>query len=135
MTLQGKGRITANAPQNAYVVKKWKDNQRVEAIDCLAEEVPIALVYNGVSHAVMLATPQDLEDFALGFSLTEGILQHKSELYDIEIVEQTNGIELQLNVATERFEKLKAQHGRAHGLWFMRGRKFTTSNARATSRR
>ncbi len=96
-----------NAPQSAYAIKKWKDGSLTEANDCLAEEVPIALVYNGVSHAVMLASPQDLEDFALGFSLTEGILQNKSELYAIEIVGQTNGIELQLNVATERFEKLK----------------------------
>ena len=100
-------RAKVSAPQSAYAIKKWKDGSVVEASDCLAEEVPIALVYNGVSHAVMLATPQDLEDFALGFSLTEGILQHKSELYDVEIVEQTNGIELQLSIATERFEKLK----------------------------
>jgi FdhD protein len=96
-----------NAPQSAYAIKKWNDGKLTEATDCLAEEVPIALVYNGISHAVMLATPQDLEEFALGFSLTEGILQDKSELYDIEIVTQKNGIELQLNVATERFEKLK----------------------------
>lgn len=96
-----------NAPQSVYSIKKWKDGTLAESTDCLAEEVPIALVYNGVSHAVMLATPQDLEDFALGFSLTEGILQDKSDLYDIEIFAQTNGIELQLNVATERFEKLK----------------------------
>lgn len=96
-----------NAPKNDYSIQKWKDNQLARAIDCLAEEVPIALVYNGVSHAVMLATPQDLEDFALGFSLTESILQHKSELYDIETVSQENGIELQINIATERFEKLK----------------------------
>ena len=96
-----------NAPKNDYSIEKFNDNQLVKAIDCLAEEVPVALVFNGISHAVMLATPQDLEDFALGFSLTEGILQHKSELYDIEIVPQENGIELQLNIATERFEKLK----------------------------
>ena len=96
-----------NAPKNAYAVTKWKDNQLIKMTDCLAEEVPIALVYNGVSHAVMLASPQDLEDFALGFSLTEGILQKKSELYGLEIVVQKNGIELQLNIATDRFEKLK----------------------------
>ena len=99
--------MTTNAPQNDYPIKKWKDGSIVEASDCLAEEVPIALVYNGVSHAVMLATPQDLEDFALGFSLTEGILQHKGELYAIEIVQQPNGIELQLNIAAERFVSLK----------------------------
>ncbi|MFM9836595.1 MAG: formate dehydrogenase accessory sulfurtransferase FdhD [Methylophilaceae bacterium] len=98
---------TLIASQNSYAIKKWKNNQLHNANDCLAEEVPIALVYNGVSHAVMLATPQDLEDFALGFSLTEGILQIKGELYGAEIVELAEGIELQLNIATERFEKLK----------------------------
>ncbi len=99
--------ITPNAAQSMHAIQKWKDDQLVKATDCLAEEVPIALIYNGVSHAVMLATPQDLEDFALGFSLTEGILQNKSELYDIEVVVQPNGIELQLNIATERFSMLK----------------------------
>jgi len=99
--------IDPNAQQSTYSVKKWKDNQLTETIDCLAEEVPIALVYNGVSHAVMLATPNDLEDFALGFSLTEGILQNKSELYEVEVVMQPGGVELQLNIATERFAMLK----------------------------
>ena len=96
-----------SATQNNYVIKKWKNNQLLDAEDCLAEEVPIALVYNGVSHAVMLATPKDLGDFALGFSLTEGILKNKSELYDIEVVELQEGIELQLTIASERFENLK----------------------------
>lgn len=95
------------AQKSAYSVKKWKNNQLIETNDCLAEEVPIALVYNGVSHAVMLATPQDLEDFAFGFSLTEGILQSKSELYEIDVAIQPNGVELQLNIATERFAMLK----------------------------
>ena len=88
-------------------VKRWRDGVITEAKDKIAEETPIALIYNGISHAVMLATPQDLEDFALGFSLSEGILQDKSELYDIEIVVQEQGIELRLDVATECFVKLK----------------------------
>jgi FdhD protein len=104
--MQGKNH-SFNATQNNYAIKKWKNNQLLDADDCLAEEVPIALVYNGVSHAVMLATPKDLEDFALGFSLTEGILKNKSELYDIEVVELQEGIELQLTIASERFENLK----------------------------
>ena len=86
---------------------RWRDGKLSQATDSVAEEVPIALIYNGISHAVMLATPQDLEDFALGFSLSEGILQNKSELYDVEIVTQPEGIELRLQVASEAFTKLK----------------------------
>jgi FdhD protein len=96
-----------DVPLSEVNVTRWRDGISVEATDKVAEEVPIALIYNGVSHAVMLATPQDLEDFALGFSLSEGILQSKSELYDVEIVTQVQGIELRLEVAGEAFAMLK----------------------------
>jgi FdhD protein len=99
--------LIAALPLSEVQVTRWRNGAVTDATDNVAEEVPIAMVYNGVSHAVMLATPQDLEDFALGFSLSEGILQNKSELYDIEVVAQTNGIELRLDVATEAFVKLK----------------------------
>jgi FdhD protein len=99
--------IVADAGLSEVSVKRWRDGKVTEAHDKVAEETPIALIYNGISHAVMLATPLDLEDFALGFSLSEGILQDKSELYGVEIVAQENGIELQLNVAAEAFAKLK----------------------------
>ena len=75
--------------------------------ETLPEEVPVALVYNGISQAVMLATPNDLEDFALGFSLSEGILKHAGELYEIDTVEQAMGIELRLEISAERFAGLK----------------------------
>ena len=55
------------------------------AEDRVAEEVPVALVYNGISHAVMLASPLDLEDFALGFSLSEGIIDSPEDLLDFEV--------------------------------------------------
>ena len=99
--------IVAGSPLSEVAVTRWRNGVMTETIDKVAEETPIALIYNGVSHAVMLATPQDLEDFALGFSLSEGILQNKSALYDVEIVEQAQGLELRLDVATEAFVKLK----------------------------
>jgi FdhD protein len=73
----------------------------------VAEETPVALVYNGVSHAVMMATPADLEDFALGFSLTEGLLANASELLDIEAEASAEGISLQLHVTAACEMRLK----------------------------
>lgn len=88
-------------------VEKWDGDRRELCEDDVAEEVPIALEYNGISHAVMLASPDDLEDFALGFSLSEGILKDRSELYDCEIVPGSQGIQVQMQIATERFVTLK----------------------------
>ncbi len=73
----------------------------------VAAEVPVALVYNGVSHAVMLATPQDLEDFALGFSLSEGIVGDARQLYGVEVERCGKGIEAQISIASERMAALK----------------------------
>jgi FdhD protein len=80
---------------------------RTDVQEMVAQEVPVALVYNGLSHAVMMATPQDLADFALGFSLTEGILVAPGELYDTEIVAGGGGIEVRLTIAAERFAALR----------------------------
>lgn len=75
--------------------------------DTVAEEVPVAFEYNGISHTVMLATPADLEDFALGFSLSEGIVARRSEVYDIEIEEAAAGITLRLQIANGAFAHFK----------------------------
>ena len=72
----------------------------------VAEEVPAALVYNGRSHAVMMCTPTDLEDFAVGFSLSEEIIERASELARIEVVRHAAGIDLQLTVASAIADKL-----------------------------
>ena len=96
-----------DVPLSTFEVTQWRDGKPLQAQDCLAEETPVALIYNGVSHAVMLATAQDLEDFALGFSLSEGIVQSASELYRIEVQMQANGIELYCEIASERFVQLK----------------------------
>ncbi|URW83125.1 formate dehydrogenase accessory sulfurtransferase FdhD [Alcaligenes sp. DN25] len=68
--------------------------------DHVAEETPIALEYNGISYATMLATPTDLEDFALGFSLTEGIINRPSDVRGIELRPERNGIVVELEISS-----------------------------------
>ncbi len=85
--------------------------------DTLAAEVPVALVFNGVSHAVMMATPQDLEPFALGFALSEGIFDEVSDCRGIDVVpvdssaaglpDGMHAIEVHLDISTRSFERLK----------------------------
>ena len=75
--------------------------------DFLAEEVPVALVYNGISHVVMMASPKDLELFAIGFSLSEGIIAHPQEIYGMDVVPACNGLEVQIELSSRRFMGLK----------------------------
>lgn len=75
--------------------------------DALALEVPVAMVYNGISHAVMMASPSYLEDLALGFSLSEGILAHPHECYDLELHEEAQGLAVHLSIASQRLAELK----------------------------
>ncbi|MEP8705569.1 formate dehydrogenase accessory sulfurtransferase FdhD [Enterobacter roggenkampii] len=75
--------------------------------DFLAEEVPVALVYNGISHVVMMASPKDLELFAIGFSLSEGIIEHPQDIYGMDVVQACNGLEVQIELSSRRFTGLK----------------------------
>ena len=83
--------------------------------DELAEECPIALEFNGVSHVVMLATPADLEDFGVGFSVTEGLVQQVAQLYDVEVEPGLDGITVKIDIATECFEHLKQRRRNMSG--------------------
>ncbi|MBB1199340.1 formate dehydrogenase accessory sulfurtransferase FdhD [Enterobacteriaceae bacterium 89] len=89
-------------------VNLWKpqDLQHTQH-DQLAEEVPVALVYNGISHVVMMASPKDLEWFAIGFSLSEGIIENRSEIYGIDVVQACKGLEVQIELSSRRFMALK----------------------------
>jgi FdhD protein len=75
--------------------------------EVVAEEVAVALVYNGISHAVMMATPCDIEDFARGFTLTEHIVERPSEIFDIEAEPAGRGIEVRLRIAGQRMAALR----------------------------
>lgn len=79
--------------------------------EMLAQETAIALVYNGLPHVVMMATPADLEDFGLGFSLSEGIIENADDLRIVDCSETADGISLQMWIAQPRFDAL-AERGR-----------------------
>ena len=85
----------------------WVDGLMEATSELVAEEVPVALVYNGISHAVMLASPRDLEDFAIGFSLGERIVRDARDIYDIEIEETQNGIAIEMRIASGALVRLK----------------------------
>lgn len=89
-----------------------RDGSSEAQAELVAEEVPVAMVYNGLSHVVMMASPTDLEDFALGFSLTEGILGSKSEFGGCEIARAGEGIEARIEISGRAFFRLK-EHRRA----------------------
>ncbi|MDB5758256.1 MAG: fdsC [Burkholderia sp.] len=92
-------------PDASCQVTAWRHG--LAATETVVEEVPVALVYNGISHAVLLATPMDLEDFALGFSLAEGILSCASDLQDIEVQHSAQGIALEMTIASGAMHALK----------------------------
>jgi FdhD protein len=92
-------------------VERWRGSVSESQEDCIAEEAPIALIYNGEPHAVMLATPLDLEDFALGFTLTENIVASPHEVESVRVYQRSEGIEVRLRIPAARCESA-AEKGR-----------------------
>jgi len=80
-----------------------------EAVRSVPEEVPIAFSYGGSSHAVMMGTPADLEDFATGFSLTEGIIMSPAEIESIDVLQEGDGIDVQVTLAEDKEDALRAR--------------------------
>jgi FdhD protein len=87
-------------------VDRWVRGSSVHTTDRVAEEVPVALLYNGEPHVVMLATPQDLEDLARGFSLSEELVDTADEIRGIEVRTEPESAEVRIAIAWERFPEL-----------------------------
>jgi formate dehydrogenase accessory protein FdhD len=97
------------AAQGRFHVMHWREPARSQVTDTVIEEVPVALVYNGIAHAVMLASPGDLEDFGVGFSLSEGIVESARDIRDIVLDASPGGLEIRLEIASARLHALKAR--------------------------
>ncbi|MGA7750676.1 MAG: formate dehydrogenase accessory sulfurtransferase FdhD [Gallionella sp.] len=92
---------------STQAISRWRDRHWTKEQDQLAVELPVALEFNAVSHAVMLATPCDLESFALGFALSEGIVESRAEFHHAEVEESPLGITVHCEISGHAFLKLK----------------------------
>lgn len=94
----------------------YSDLQQIEsASTALAEEVALAIAYNGISQAVMLVTPTDLEDFIVGFSLGSGIIEAASDIYDLQLSGSGSAQYAQVTIANRAFWNLKQQRRQMAG--------------------
>jgi FdhD protein len=97
---------TVAAASAEVPVQRWADGAVTRTTDCVTEEVPVALVYHGVPHVVMLATPTDLEDYAVGFTVSEGLVAHAGEIHSVEVAPGADSVEVRIGIAGERFAEL-----------------------------
>lgn len=100
--------ISASRLFTVHRVTPQEPGGRAET-DHIATETPVALVFNGISHAVMMATPEELEVFALGFALSEGLLLSSSECHDIEVQAHAGGCVVQLEVSAAAEMRIKTR--------------------------
>ena len=93
----------------------WRQHGETAGERTIPEETAVAFSYNGGTYAVMMATPQDLEDFAVGFSVTEGLVSSQAEIRQLDIVEHDSGIELRMWLAEPRAAALDQRRRRLAG--------------------
>ena len=87
-------------------VDRWSQGATTHTTDQVAEEVPIAIVFHNVPHVVMLATPANFEDFAVGFTLSEGLVGHPDEIREVEVTQGAEAVDVRVTVVWERFTEL-----------------------------
>ena len=98
-----------------HAAVQWVDGVLVPRAERLIEETPVVLVYNGAAHVVMMTTPEHLEDFGIGFSLTEELIESPGDIRSIEIVRYGQGIEVQMTVPAEVAEKIGGRSRKLSG--------------------
>jgi FdhD protein len=91
-----------HVPLHSVDRQAWREHGVSAGKRTIPEETAVALTYDGGTYAVMMATPQDLADFAVGFSLSEGLVQSPNEIASLDIVDLKDGIELRMWLAPER---------------------------------
>jgi FdhD protein len=87
-------------------VDRWSQGATTHTTDQVAEEVPVALVFHNVPHVVMLATPANFEDFAVGFTLSEGLVAHPDEIREVAVTHGAEAVDVRVTVVWERFTEL-----------------------------
>jgi len=107
MSAQPEAKAQAAAAVSAELpVQRWTRGTLASTTDTIAEEMPVALVYHDVPHVVMLATPADLEDYAYGFTLSEGLVASVDEIRGVEVLQGEASADVKISVAWERFTQL-----------------------------
>jgi len=91
-------RVGYAKPLLAVTAREWRDGKVEERQQQIVEETPVVIVYNAIPHVVMMATPADLEDFVLGFSITEELIRTPADLRDVKVVRYGHGIEVQASI-------------------------------------
>jgi FdhD protein len=107
--------MTLPSPVRSVTRTAYRGDAVTRGGRAIPEEIPVAFSYNRTTHAVMLATPADLEDFAIGFSITEGIVQRAGEIEELAVVAVGQGIELRMWLAPERVDRVTLRQRRLAG--------------------
>ena len=105
----GTGTPGAALPEDAVTslpVRRWRGGEWQQVDDNVAAEVPVALSYNSIPHVVMMATPQDLEDMGVGFTVSESLVANYSELRGVELDTSSGAFELRLSVTGSRLGEM-----------------------------